>query len=260
MLGRYHYYRIHPFTLNELGITSQNLKTLFTFGGFPEPLIEQDEIELRRWHQQRVSKLVRFDLRDLENINDLDKVELLADNLHTRVASILSYKSLAEDLEKSDKTIKNWIRILETLYFCFTIPPFGSSKIKAIKKSQKLYLWDWSQVEDEGARFENMVASHLFKLCHYWEDVLGFRAELRYIRDETGKECDFVVLKNRKPVFVIECKIKDKNLDKNLIYFKDRLDIPKWYQVFLEDGEARIISPDLKIISFIDLCREIELV
>ena len=36
---------------------------MFTYGGFPEPLLKQDETELRRWHLQRVSKLVRIDLR-----------------------------------------------------------------------------------------------------------------------------------------------------------------------------------------------------
>ncbi len=260
MLGRYHYYRIHPFTLPELGISPDNLQRIFCFGGFPEPLLEMDENELRRWHYQRVSKLVRVDLRDLENINDLDKVELLADSLGTRVASILSYKSIAEDLEKSDKTIKKWIKTLETIYYCYTLAPFGTNKIKALKKSQKLYLWDWSQVENEGARFENMVASHLLKLCHYWEDVFGHRAELRYIRDETGKECDFVVLKNRKPIFAVECKLRDDKIDKNILYFKQRLEIPQWYQVYLYDGKTRLISPDIKILSFIELCRELELI
>ena len=138
MMGRYHYYRIHPFTLPELGISSANLSTLFRYGGFPEPLLAQDDIESRRWHLQRVSKLVRIDLRDLENVSDLDKVELLAESLAACVGNPLSYKSLAEDLEVSDKTVKRWVQILDALYYCYLIPPFGSTKIKAIKKSQKL--------------------------------------------------------------------------------------------------------------------------
>jgi predicted AAA+ superfamily ATPase len=161
MMGRYYYYRIHPFTYPELMAKKvTNLKPieyvqlLFKFGGFPEPLLKQDEVELRRWHLQRVSKLVRVDLRDLENISDLDKVELLAEALPSRVGSLLSYKSLAEDLSVNDKTIKRWISILDMLYYCFQITPFGAPKIRAIKKAPKLYLWDWSQIEDPGFRFE----------------------------------------------------------------------------------------------------------
>lgn len=259
MLGRYHYYRIHPFTLPELGITSENLKVLFQFGGFPEPLLSQDETELRRWHLQRVSKLVRIDLRDLENVSDLDKVELLAEALVSKVGNHFSYKSLAEDLEVSDKTVKRWVQILDSLYYCYLIPPLGSTKIKAIKKAQKLYLWDWSQIEDPGFRFENMVASHLLKLCDYWQDVLGYRSELRYIRDEKGKEVDFVVLRNRKPLFAVECKLSDTDVSPSLLEFKSKLDIPKWYQVHM-GSKTRIISPNFSVLPFEKLCEELSLV
>jgi predicted AAA+ superfamily ATPase len=259
MLGRYHYYRIHPFTLPELGLNQANLDLLFKFGGFPEPLLLQDDIELKRWHLQRVSKLVRIDLRDLENVSDLDKVELLADSLADRVGSPLSYKSLAEDLEVSDKTVKRWVSILDTLYFCFLVPPLGSSKIKAIKKTQKLYLWDWSQIEDPGFRFENMVASHLLKLCDYWQDVLGERSELRYIRNELGKEVDFVVLRNRKPLFAVECKYADTDISPTMLEFRSKLSIPKWYQVHM-GTKTRIIDPDFSILPFAKLCQELQLV
>lgn len=259
MLGRYHYYRIHPYTLPELGINSENLKTLMLYGGFPEPLIERNETELRRWHLQRISKIVRIDLRDLENVSDLDKVELLAESLQSKVGSLFSYKSLAEDLETSDKTIKRWVKILDSLYYCYLIAPYGSTKIKALKKTQKLYLWDWSQIENESARFENMVASHLLKLCDYWQDVLGYRTELRYIRDETGKECDFIVLKDRKPVFAVECKLNSTDISPSLLYFKAKLNIPKWYQVNL-NNKNRIVDPTFSILSFDKFCKEVGLV
>jgi predicted AAA+ superfamily ATPase len=259
MLGRYHYYRIHPYTLPELGYSEENLMTLFKYGGFPEPLISKNETELRRWHLHRVSKIVRIDLRDLENVSDLDKVELLAESLQSKVGSLFSYKSLAEDLETADKTIKRWVKILDSLYYCYLISPYGSTKIKALKKTQKLYLWDWSQVENESARFENMVASHLLKLCDYWQDALGHRTELRYIRDETGKECDFVVLKDRKPVFAVECKLNSTDVSPSLLHFKSKLDIPKWYQVHLGE-KNRVIDPTLSILSFDKFCKEVGLI
>ena len=259
MLGRYHYYRIHPFTLPELGGSDASLAALFTYGGFPEPLLTQDETELRRWHLQRVSKLVRIDLRDLEYVSDLDKVELLAESLAARVGSPLSYKSLAEDLEVSDKTVKRWVQILDSLYYCYLIPPFGSTKIKALKKSQKLYLWDWSQVVDAGFRFENMVASHLLKLCDYWQDVLGHRSELRYIRDEKGKEVDFVVLRDRKPLFAVECKLSDSDVAPSLLEFKSKLDIPKWYQVHM-GTKSRVVDSNYSILPFGKFCEEVKLV
>jgi predicted AAA+ superfamily ATPase len=259
MLGRYHYHRIHPYSLNELGNSRDSLNKLFNFGGFPEPLLEEDEVQLRRWHLQRISKLIRQDLRDLENIQNLDKVEMLADILPSRVGSLLSVKSISEDLEISDKTIKNWISVLDRLYYSYQIYPYGSVKIKAIKKTPKIYLWDWSQVQNEAARFENLVASHLLKLCHYWEDTLGYKSEVRFIRDNSGRECDFVVIRDKKPLFAVECKLNSSEVDTSVIYFKEKLKIPKWYQVHLGE-ESRVIAPDYKILPFEKFCLEEDLV
>ena len=61
----------------------------------------------------------------------------------------------------------------------------------------------------EGARFENLVATHLLKRLHYLEDSSGERFELRYIRDKEAREVDFVILKDRKPVCLIETKLND---------------------------------------------------
>lgn len=72
-------------------------------------------------------------------------------------------------------------------------------------KEEKNYLWDWSSVEIEGLRFENMVASHLLKYYHFIEDTEGDSIELRFLRDHDKREVDFVVLKNAsftlRPIF-----------------------------------------------------------
>ncbi|MBK9322810.1 MAG: DUF4143 domain-containing protein [Bdellovibrionaceae bacterium] len=192
-------------------------------------------------------------------MSDLDKVEVLTEALQERVGSTLSYKSLAEDLQSTDKTIKRWVQILDTLYYCYLIPPFGSAKIKAIKKAQKLYLWDWSQIENPSCRFENMVASHLLKLCDYWQDVLGHKAELRYIRDDSGKECDFVVLKDKKPLFAVECKLTDTDVAPSLLHFRAKLAIPRWYQVHMGD-KTRTVAPDFLILPFEEFCKKEDLI
>src|SRR6185503_13470145 len=46
LAGRYRYFRLHPFSLPELGATGKaDLDALLRFGGFPEPLLRQDEDE-----------------------------------------------------------------------------------------------------------------------------------------------------------------------------------------------------------------------
>jgi len=111
-----------------------------------------------------------------------------------------------EILQVTHDTVEGWLSILERVYICFRIPPFGAPWIRAVKKEQKLYLYDWSQVKSGRERFENFVACQLLKYCHYVEDTEGFKMELRFLRDTDKREIDFVVLKENKPIFAVECK------------------------------------------------------
>lgn len=236
LVGRYHYLRLHPLSVKELNSnpTASDLKLLFKFGGFPEPFTKQNEIFLNRWQNERVSRVVTQDLRDLEKVNEISLVEALAYALTSRVGSALSIKSLQEDLQVSPHTVSRWIEILDNLYYSFRIAPYGPPKIKAVKKTQKLFLWDWSMIEKDGARFENLVASHLLKFCHYQEDTLGIKTELRYFKNTiTEKEIDFIVLQKNKPLFAVECKTGESGLAKNLVTDGKRLAIPKLYQVHM---------------------------
>lgn len=239
LFGRYRYFRLHPFVLHEVNpeCSREGTESLLRFGGFPEPFLSQSDRRYRLWKRERVSRVVYQDLRDLNLIKDLSKMELLVDALPERVGSILSINSLKEDLEVSPNTVSNWLSILETLYYSYRIYPFGGSKIRAVKKSNKLYLWDWAEVENLGARFENFVASQLLFYCHFQEDVNGHRMELRFVRDTDLREVDFVVIKNKKPIFAVECKTGDRKLSPHLRYFRERLPIPVYYQVHLGEKE-----------------------
>lgn len=85
-----------------------------------------------------------------------------------------------------------------------------------------------------GPRFENLVAMHLLKLCHYVRDTDGFDVDLFYLRDRPGHEVDFLVTFERKPWFAVEAKLSETAIDPSLIYFRDRLKIPWVYQVVRE--------------------------
>ena len=202
LTGRYHSCRLHPLSLPEIDsrASAQALKSLFHFGGFPEPFYAQSERKLRRWQKERMHQILRDDLRDLERVEEVALIGRLVERLPDLIGSPLSLNALREDLQIAHQTVRKWIEILERLYVVFRIPSYGSPKIRAVKKEQKLYLWDWSQVPDPGARFENMVASHLLKYCHFLEDTEGYTTDLRYLRDTDKREVDFVVLKEKKPL------------------------------------------------------------
>jgi uncharacterized protein len=258
LLGRYRYLRLHPLSLGELSFDEKTVKDLLKFGGFPGPFFKQSERSLKLWHKERTYRLINDDIRDLERVSELSSIELLADNLQSRIGSPLSLNNLRGDLEVHHDTVKKWLQILENVYFSFRISPYGSPKIRAVKKEQKLYLWDWSIIEDHGARFENMVAGQLLKYCHYLEDSEGEKMELRFLRDTDKREVDFVVLKNNKPIFAVECKAGERSISSSINYFKERTPIPHFYQVHLGIKHKQI-DAKTTVIPYHVFCKELSL-
>ena len=228
--GRYHMLRLHPLSVAELGIAgSEDFRQLLDLGGFPEPFFEGSEVEARRWSREYRNLLIREELTSLERVQDLGNLELLVLRLPDLVGSPLSINALREDLQLSHKTIENWVRILERMYAVFRISPFGAPGIRAIKKAQKHYHFDWSLVPEPPARFENLVASHLLKWVHFRQDTEGLDLELRYFRDAEGREVDFVVVERGSPILMVECKYADATPDRSLRYLRQRFpDCPAW--------------------------------
>lgn len=256
--GRYHYYRLHPFSLLELNPSGnkKDLELLLKFGGFPEPVLRGDERFWRRWQRERIQRVIYEDIRDLENIKEISLLELLAEELPNRVGSPLSIKNLKELLQVAHETVARWIEIFERMYFCFRIAPYGPPRIRAVKKEQKLYLWDWSLVTDPGARFENFVAAQLLKYCHFLEDTEGHKMELQFLRDTDKREIDFVVLKDRKPCFAVECKYGERGLNPAMHYFKERTAIPQYYQVHM--GEKDYLQDGIRVLPVEKFFRELQ--
>lgn len=260
LLGRYRYFRLHPFTVSELKInTEKDVTSLLHFGGFPEPFLAQSEKKLKIWRNERLYRIVYDDISNLERLKEFSSIELLADALPDRVGSPLSLKSISEDLDVSPKTIAHWVDILEKVYYCYRILPYSSPKIRAVKKENKLYLWDWSAIENPGIRFENMVASHLLKYCHFIEDTTGDKMELRFLRDTDLREVDFVVLKNKKPLFAVECKTGDSQVSRHIHYYKDRTPIPKFYQIHLGSKDFQR-DAHIRVMPFAKFCKELMLI
>lgn len=269
LMGRYHYYRLHPFSSAEVLGARQNISVLkelvfpetsrlmskvfddlLVFGGFPEPFLKKDQQTLRRFHNERADRLIKEDIRDIEQVRDLSALQILVELLPSKVGSLLSLNALREDLEVAHKTMKTWMDILERFYYHFRIYPYAFTAIKSLRKEPKMYLWDWSQVADDSTRLENMVASHLLKMTHFLHDAYGHKAELYFLRDIEGREVDFLVAINRKPWLAIEVKSGKEEISKPLVYFADKLKIPFAYQLMRDSGvdywkkNIRVMSAD----------------
>ncbi len=254
--GRYHLLRLHPFSVAELAIdTSAQFLDLLKLGGFPEPWLSGNEVQARRWSREYRTRLVQEEVTSLEAIQNLGQLEMMMLTLPERVASPLSINALREDLQVSHKTAASWLNVLERLYAIFRLAPIGSPRIRAVKKEQKHYHFDWSVVPDEARRFENLVACHLLKWVHFQQDTQGLDYELRYFRDRDGREVDFVIAERGTPMMLVECKWSDAGIDKSLKYLKARFPEVQAWQIsatgikdYLSADGIRV-APALKLLS-----------
>ena len=243
LLGRYHYWRLHPFSLFELPNSmdpKKALQRLMTVGGFPEPFLSGNERDARRWREERNSRILRDDIRDLEGVRQIGQMALLLELLKTRTGSTISLNNLAEDLQVSSVTVGKWIEIFEKMYLIFVVRPYSKSLSRGIKKAFKVYFYDIGDVDgNEGARFENLVASHLLQQVHFWQDYQGRKVQLCYLRDKEKHEVDFAIILNGKVHELIEAKWSDDVPSTGLFYFSEKLHCPRKVQIVAQSSENR---------------------
>lgn len=248
LMGRYFNYRMHPVSPAELvrntfsdtivskpeKINRDDFETLLEFGGFPEPFLKADRRFYNRWRSLRSDQLFKEDIRDLTSIGDINRLETLALLLENRVGQLVSFSSLASDVQVTVNTIKNWISTLESFHYCFRIKPWHINVPKTLLKQPKIYLRDWSIITDKGARNENFIACQLLKAVEFWTDAGFGEYDIFFLRDKAKREVDFLITENRKPWFLVEVKSTGQNeISSSLKYFAGLLKVPYSFQVDL---------------------------
>lgn len=266
LMGRYFPYRMHPFTVAEcvrtdcpdapvrppMPISEDDWAALWEHGGFPEPFLRREPTITRRWRETRLSQMEGQEIRTLEGLRDYARVEQLLLILQERSACQLNYSELAQGVQVSSPTIKNWIRLLEQLHQGFRLTPWTRSIARSLRKEPKWFLRDWSGVADPGRRAETLLACHLLKAAEGWSD-LGFgKFTLHYLRDKRKAEVDFLMARDGEPWMLVEAKVGAGALSPSLVRFQQATGAPHAFQVvldapyeaadcFAEVGQARVV-------------------
>lgn len=245
LMGRYFLYHLHPLSIREIiepvlpsseihppqRIDPQAMDALVRFGGFPEPFLKANPRFSNRWKRLRQQQLFTEDMRDLTRVQEIHQIELLAETLKYQTGQLISYTNLANKVRVSVDTIRRWITILQSLYYCFTIRPWSRNLSRSLLKQPKVYLWDWSVIDDSGAKSENFVACHLLKAVHWWTDNGFGEYGLYFLRDKEKREVDFLVTRNQQPWFLAEVKAEQKkHVSKDLFYFQKQTNAPHAFQ------------------------------
>jgi uncharacterized protein len=263
LAGRYFQFNLWPLTLAELAEkrlsfrsfikkplqfiptgdskTKKIWKKLSKLSGFPEPYLSGKDTIYTRWSKNYHQLLLRQDIHQMTEIKNIDEVEILFSLLPERIGSPLSVASLARDLQISPTTAQVWIKTFESLCLAFLIKPWTQKITRALKKERKLYLFDYAEIPNSAAKFENMVALELLRAVSHWNDLGLGRFDLHYLRNREKEEVDFVLSNNHSPLLLVETKLSDENVSRNLLKFQNALQVPA-VQLVQNTEHCRMIS------------------
>jgi len=179
-------------------------------------------------------QLLREDVRDLTQIHQLDRLELLVNILMVRSGHQIIYSNLSSEIQVSIDTVRRWVVTLSNLHLGFLVRPWFKNITRSLRKEPKWFLRDWSSIVDPGEKAETFIACHLLKAVDGWNDMGLGNFELRYLRDKEQREVDFVVVRDGNPWLLAEVKNRDARLSPALRSFQEQTGAIYAFQIVLE--------------------------
>ncbi len=268
LAGRYLMLHLWPFTVAELAgvrrpfaeflgdplalpeIHSSNAQPIWAdlarFSGFPEPYVKKSSTFRSAWSMTYHRQIVRDDIREQFAVLKAGEMSRLLDMLPLRVSNPMAVDNLAGDLQVAPDTVKHWLRLFDAFYLIFTLTPWTRKVSRALTKMPKIYFFDYIRVEDPGARFENMVALELYRAVHMWTDMGQGVFTLHYLRNREKQEVDFLIVRGRDPLFLVECKLTDTQVSPALRKYQKMLNVPAIQLVQEMEGYKRIDTGGLR--------------
>ncbi len=195
-------------------------------GSYPE-LYENPEREWVDYYRSYVQTYLERDVHKLIKAkNHLTFVKFMT-AVAARTGELVNYANIADELDVSEVTVKEWISILEKSGIVYLLKPYTSSALKRAINTPKLYFRDtglccylsrWLTPETlkngamNGAMFETFVINEILKSytnegMDYDFDVFFYRGKDKKKNDkEADGEIDLIIQENGM-LYPIEIKM-----------------------------------------------------
>ena len=139
LAGRIGYIEITPFALFENEFQQNDL---WVYGGYPKSILTKDYKKSFRWLEAYLNAYFEKDLRDFGINLPPQKIQRLWHLLAHYHGQTLNYSQMAEFLDVSVPTVKNYLYIIEGTFLIRLLQPWHENAGKRIVKAPKLYLRD----------------------------------------------------------------------------------------------------------------------
>jgi predicted AAA+ superfamily ATPase len=266
LAGRTGILNLFPLSISEMekaGIIFESAEE-YIFNGFLPRIYDQKQRPHTAYANYYQTYIER-DVRQLINLKHATLFEKFMKLLAGRVGQLINYQSLSNDVGVDNKTIKQWLSILEASFVVFKLPPYFENFGKRVIKSPKYYFTDTgllsylldigkpSQVSRDplvGSLFENLVVIEALKTRFN----KGQKSNLYFFRDNHGREIDLLYKSGREftGVEIKSSSTWNKSFKKELKRFSEKnIQLAKSYVVY--SGEAMVFSDGVEALSFLNV-------
>lgn len=186
-------------------------------GGYPEALRRASAHRRAIWLQDYLALVLDRDVRDIANIDQLDKLPMLMRMLGEQAGQLVNIRALSVALGISAPTVQRYVTVLERMFLLRQIRPWFSNRLSRLIKSPKLHMVDsglLATLRDAttanlatdrsrlGPLLESFVVSEVLKSLS-WNET---RAEISHFRTKEQDEVDLVLEDARGRIIGIEVK------------------------------------------------------
>lgn len=240
LAGRTILFYLLPLSLQELENAgfSKDTYEQWMFQGFYPRTYDRD-LDTTTFFQSYVETYVQRDVRQIQNIGNLNLFARFLSICAGHAGQILNYSNIANAVGISVPTVQNWLSVLETSFIVYQLNPYFRNFNKRITKATKLYFYDTGLVcsllringvealetyFQKGALFENFIVN---EICKGFFNR-GERPPVYYWRDSKGHEIDLVLdLGGRLlPVEIKAGRTFSPDFFKNLEWWKQITELP----------------------------------
>lgn len=186
-------------------------------GGYPEMLTRADPARRAAWARDYVRAIVERDVRDVTEIEKLDRMPTLLRALGHHAGQLANFTRLAGEIAVDDKTARRYVGVLEQLFLVRRSEPWSRNRLSRLVKTAKIQFLDSgllaaligstpARVAADrallGPLLETFVAAEVLKLAS-WSDSAP---TLHHFRDKAQDEVDIIVEDATGAVVGIEVK------------------------------------------------------
>jgi len=235
LTGRKRLVHLTPVLWDELPAFGVTLTQRLFHGGLPPALLAPSKKPA--FYREWLDSFFARDIQRLFGFRDMNRFNALFEYLLKQSGGQFEVTTTASALGISRPTVESHVSALEITHAVTAVRPFFGGGQNEIVKQPKMYAfdtgfvsfargWDPLRPDDLGPLWEHLVLEHLQAHFPY--------TPVRYWRDKSGREVDFILPRHRDEVDAIECKWNPDAFDGSAL---------KIFRTYYPKGRNFLVTP-----------------